>query len=40
MTWARAMQILDGVREGRSYPPHVVNHALRTTGDLEEQDYP
>ena len=31
----QAKQILDRVRDGERLPLHLVNEALRTTGDLE-----
>lgn len=30
-----ANKILDRIRDGAIYPPHVVNQALEATGDLE-----
>ena len=30
------MQILDRVRDGVSYPQHIILQALRMTGDLDE----
>jgi hypothetical protein len=36
MSYCQAMQILDKVREGVPYPPHIVDQALRLTGDLDE----
>jgi len=35
MTHEKAMQILDKVREGIAYPQHIIDEALRLTGDLE-----
>lgn len=37
MSYHRAMQILDAVRGGANYPAHIVDEALRLTGDLEEE---
>jgi len=37
MTHQRAMQILDHVREGRAYPEHIITHALKLTGDIDDQ---
>jgi hypothetical protein len=34
MSHYQAMQILDRVREGVSYPAHIIDEALRLTGDL------
>ena len=39
MTYEMAMKILDRVRDGASYPTHVINEALKATGDLEESIY-
>jgi hypothetical protein len=36
MTHKQAMEILDKVREGQPYPDHIVDRALRLTGDLDE----
>jgi hypothetical protein len=36
MSHCQAMKILDKVREGVPYPPHIVDQALRLTGDLDE----
>ena len=34
MSHYQAMQILDKVREGVPYPLHIIEEALRLTGDL------
>ena len=34
MTYYEAKTILDRLKEGWSYPAHIVNEALRLTGDL------
>jgi hypothetical protein len=34
MSHYQAMQILDKVREGVPYPQHIIDEALRLTGDL------
>ena len=34
MSHYQAMQILDKVREGVPYPQHIIDQALRLTGDL------
>lgn len=34
MTHEQAVALLDRVRDGGLYPPHVVNFALMMTGDL------
>lgn len=34
MSHRQAMQILDKVREGVPYPQHIIDEALRLTGDL------
>jgi hypothetical protein len=34
MSHYQAMQILDKVREGAPYPAHIIDEALRLTGDL------
>ena len=36
MSHQQAMQILDKVREGVPYPKHIIDQALRLTGDLDE----
>jgi len=36
MTYEDAIKILDRVREGISYPEHVITQALMMTGDLNE----
>jgi hypothetical protein len=36
MSYYQAMQILDKVREGVPYPAHIIDQALRLTGDLNE----
>jgi hypothetical protein len=36
MTYFEAKTILDRLKEGWSYPAHIVNEALRLTGDLHE----
>jgi hypothetical protein len=36
MSHAQAMRILDKVREGQPYPLHLINEALRLTGDLDD----
>ena len=36
MTYEQAMKILDRVRDGVAYSQHVINAALRLTGDLNE----
>jgi hypothetical protein len=36
MSHYQAMQILDKVREGVPYPQHLIDQALRLTGDLHE----
>jgi hypothetical protein len=36
VTYAEAVQILDRVREGISYPSYIVDKALSLTGDLPE----
>jgi hypothetical protein len=38
MSHHQAMQILDKVREGVPYPAHIIDQALRLTGDLDEVD--
>ena len=35
MSHYEAMKLLDKVREGASYPLHLINKALELTGDLE-----
>tara|TARA_R110000823_G_scaffold14486_1_gene47645 strand:- start:164 stop:283 length:120 start_codon:yes stop_codon:yes gene_type:complete len=35
MTIELANKILDRIRDGAIYPPHVVDEALKATGDLE-----
>lgn len=35
MTYQKAMQILDKVREGVHYPAWVINKALELTGDID-----
>jgi hypothetical protein len=35
MTYEKAMQILDKVREGVNYPAWVINKALELTGDID-----
>jgi hypothetical protein len=35
MSHADAMKLLDKVREGVSYPLHLINKALELTGDLQ-----
>jgi hypothetical protein len=37
MTHHQAMKILDQVREGRAYPEHIITHALKLTGDIDDQ---
>jgi hypothetical protein len=39
MTREQAMKILDLVRDGANYPPHIVDQALKMTGDLEDLEY-
>ena len=39
MSYAMAKKILDRVRDGASYPTHVIIQALKATGDLEESIY-
>lgn len=34
MSKEQANRILDGVKAGVFYPPHIVNYALHVTGDL------
>lgn len=36
MTHDQAVALLDRVRDGGLYPPHVVNFALMMTGDLSD----
>jgi hypothetical protein len=36
MSHYQAMQILDKVRDGVPYPLHIIEQALRLTGDLHE----
>ena len=36
MTYKQAMKILDRVREGQPFPDHIVDRALKLTGDLDE----
>jgi hypothetical protein len=36
MSHTDAMRLLDKVREGVSYPIHLINKALELTGDLDE----
>tara|TARA_R110000772_G_scaffold125466_20_gene232231 strand:- start:2697 stop:2807 length:111 start_codon:yes stop_codon:yes gene_type:complete len=36
MSHYQAMQILDKVREGVAFPQHIIEQALRLTGDLDE----
>jgi hypothetical protein len=36
MSHAQAMKILDKVREGVSYPEHVITMALKLTGDIDD----
>ena len=38
MSHADAMKLLDKVRDGVSYPLHLINKALELTGDLLSQD--
>lgn len=38
MNYFEAMKLLDKVREGVSYPLHLINKALELTGDLLTQD--
>jgi hypothetical protein len=38
MNYFQAMQILDQVREGRAYPEHIITHALKLTGDIDEDN--
>jgi hypothetical protein len=38
MNYYQAMKLLDKVREGVSYPLHLINKALELTGDLLTQD--
>ena len=35
MNYYEAMKLLDKVREGVSYPLHLINKALELTGDLQ-----
>ena len=35
MTYEMAVKILDRVRDGAHYPKHVIDEALKATGDLE-----
>lgn len=35
MTYEKAMQILDRVRDGVNYPIWVINKALELTGDID-----
>ena len=39
MSHYQAMKILDKVREGVPYPLHIIEEALRMTGDLDEQTH-
>lgn len=34
MSYFQAMQILDRLKEGWDYPAHIIDQALRMTGDL------
>ena len=36
MTYKQAHEILDKVREGQPYPVHIIERALKLTGDLDE----
>jgi len=36
MTYKKAMEILDKVREGQPYPHHIIERALKLTGDIDE----
>lgn len=38
MNYYEAMKLLDKVREGVSYPIHLINKALELTGDLQQKD--
>jgi hypothetical protein len=38
MTYRQAVEILDKVREGQPYPDHIVDRALRLTGDLNDDE--
>jgi len=35
MSHEQAMRVLDAVKDGVLYPSHIVDEALRLTGDLE-----
>ena len=39
MSHSDAMKLLDKVREGVSYPLHIINKALELTGDLLEKEH-
>ena len=39
MTLEMARRVLDRVRDGASYPAHIITEALKATGDLEESIY-
>ena len=39
MTHEQAMKILDLVRDGANYPSHIVDQALKMTGDLTDLEY-
>jgi hypothetical protein len=39
MTYEMAKKILDRVRDGATYPTHIITAALKVTGDLEESIY-
>lgn len=38
MNYYQAMKLLDKVREGVTFPLHLINKALELTGDLLTQD--
>jgi len=39
MSYAMAKRVLDRVRDGATYPTHIIIQALKITGDLEESIY-
>jgi hypothetical protein len=36
MTHEKAMQILDSLKDGKCYSAHIVDEALKLTGDLND----